>query len=65
MVLDTSAIIASITNESDSSAIRRMLDADSLLISSVAVLETRIVFFARLAVNASKSLQVRHGSHPT
>jgi ribonuclease VapC len=29
-----------------------MLDAESLLISSVAVLETRIVLFARLGVNA-------------
>ena len=29
-----------------------MLDADSLLISSVAVLETRIALFARLGVNA-------------
>jgi len=40
MVLDTSAIIATITNEQDSSRFRAaMLDAESLLISSVAVLE--------------------------
>ncbi|CAN7732547.1 type II toxin-antitoxin system VapC family toxin [Bradyrhizobium sp. LjRoot220] len=53
MVLDTSAIIATITNEQDSSRFRAaMLDADSLLISSVAVLETRIVLFARLGPDA-------------
>jgi ribonuclease VapC len=53
MVLDTSAIIASITNEPDSSRYQAaMLGAESLLISSVAVLETRIVLFARLGVNA-------------
>lgn len=49
MVLDTSAIIATITSEPDSSRFRAaMLAAESLLISSVAVLETRIVLFARL-----------------
>jgi ribonuclease VapC len=53
MVLDTSAIIAAITNEEDSSRFRAaMLDAESLLISSVAVLETRIVLFARLGQDA-------------
>jgi ribonuclease VapC len=53
MVLDTSAIIATITNEPDSTRYQAaMLDAESLLISSVAVLETRIVLFARLGVNA-------------
>jgi ribonuclease VapC len=53
MVLDTSAIIATITNEPDSSRYQAaMLDAESLLISSVAVLETRIVLFARLGVDA-------------
>ena len=53
MVLDTSAIIASITNELDSSRFRAaMLGADSLLISSVAVLETRIVLLARLGSDA-------------
>jgi uncharacterized protein with PIN domain len=41
MVLDTSAIIATITNEPDSTRYQAaMLDAESLLISSVAVLET-------------------------
>ncbi len=49
MVLDTSAIIASIMNEPDSSRFREaMLGAESLLISSVAVLETQIVLQARL-----------------
>src|SRR6266852_5093146 len=53
MVLDTSAIIASITNEQDSARFRAaMLGAESLLISSVAVLETRIVLFARLGLDA-------------
>ena len=49
MVLDTSAIIATITNEPDGSRYRSaMLGAESLLISAVAVLETKIVLFARL-----------------
>src|SRR6266699_2172172 len=53
MVLDTSAIIATITNEPDSSRYQAaMHDAESLLISSVAVLETRIVLFARLGADA-------------
>jgi hypothetical protein len=53
MVLDTSAIIATITNEQDSSQFRAaMLGAESLLISSVAVLETKIVLFARLGLDA-------------
>jgi uncharacterized protein with PIN domain len=48
MVLDTSAVIAAITNVQDSSRFRAaMLGAESLLISSVAVLETKIVLFAR------------------
>lgn len=53
MVLDTSAIIAAIANEQDSSRFRAaMRGADSLLISSVAALETRIVLFARLGPDA-------------
>src|SRR5579859_4776902 len=53
MVLDTSAIIAAITNEQDSSRFRAaMLSAESLLMSSVAVLETRIVLFGRLGRDA-------------
>ena len=53
MVLDTSAIIATITNEPDNSRFRAaMLGAESLLMSSVAVLETRIVLFARLGPDA-------------
>ena len=54
MVPDTSAIIAAITNEGDSSRFRAaMLGAESLLISSVAVLETRLVLFARLGLDAA------------
>jgi ribonuclease VapC len=53
MVLDTSAIIATITDEPDSSRYRAaMLGAESLLISSIAVLETKIVLFARLGPDA-------------
>jgi ribonuclease VapC len=53
MVLDTSAIVAAIANEPDSSQYQAaMLGADSLLISSVAVLETKIVLFARLGAHA-------------
>jgi ribonuclease VapC len=54
MVLDTSAIIATLTNEPDSSRFRAaMLAAETLLISSVTVLETRIVLFARLGPDAT------------
>src|SRR5438874_8511585 len=53
MVLDTSAIIATIANEQDSARFRTaMLGAENLLISSVAVLETKIVLFARLGLDA-------------
>ena len=53
MVLDTSAIIAAITNEQDSRHFRAaMADAESLLISSVAVLETKMVLFARLGLES-------------
>ena len=53
MVLDTSAIIAAIANESDGSRYRTaMFGADSLLISAVTVLETKVVLFARLGSEA-------------
>ena len=53
MVLDTSAIIAAIANEPDSARYRQaMRAADSLVISSVTVLETRIVLLARLGMDA-------------
>ena len=53
MVLDTSAIIATITHEQDSPRFRAaMLGAESLLMSSVAVLETKVVLFARLGLDA-------------
>jgi ribonuclease VapC len=53
MVLDTSAIIATITTEPDSSRFQAAIrSAESLMISSVAVLETRIVLFARLGPDA-------------
>jgi len=53
MVLDTFAIIATIRDEQDSSHFRAaMLGAESLLISSIAVLETKIVLFACLGLDA-------------
>ena len=53
MVLDTSAIIATIANEVDGSRYRAaMLNADSLLISTVAVMETKIVLLSRLGAEA-------------
>ncbi|MGR4929158.1 MULTISPECIES: type II toxin-antitoxin system VapC family toxin [unclassified Bradyrhizobium] len=42
MVLDTSAIVATVTNEPDGQRYRKaMLDAASLSMSAVAILETR------------------------
>jgi ribonuclease VapC len=53
MVLDTSAIIATITNEIDGDRYRTaMLGADNLSISAVAVLETKVVLLARLGAEA-------------
>ena len=53
MVLDTSAVIATITNEQDSSRFRAaMLGAKSLMMASVAALDTRIVHFSRLGPDA-------------
>jgi ribonuclease VapC len=53
MVLDTSAIVAAIANEPDGSRFRNaMLEAGSLLISSVTVLETRVVLHARQGAEA-------------
>jgi ribonuclease VapC len=53
MVLDTSAIIAAITNEQDVPRFREaMLNSETLLMSSVTALETRIVLFARLGPDA-------------
>ena len=53
MVLDTSAIIATVTNEPDGQHYRTaMLNADSLSMSAVAVLETRIVLSARFGAAA-------------
>jgi ribonuclease VapC len=48
MVLDTSAIVAAIANEPDGERYQNaMLDAASLSISAVIVLETRIVLHSR------------------
>jgi ribonuclease VapC len=65
MALDTSAVIATITNEQDSPLFREaMLGAENLSISSVAVLETKLVLFARLgpaAVNLFDELIEKAG----
>lgn len=48
MILDTSAIIAALANEQDGVRFRSaMLGAASLAISSITVLETRIVLYSR------------------
>jgi ribonuclease VapC len=53
MVLDTSAIIAAIANEPDGRRYRTAMDeADSLLISTVTLFETKVVLFARLGSQA-------------
>lgn len=53
MILDTSAIIASVTNEPDGECYRAaMLNADNLSMSSVAVLEAKIVLSARFGAAA-------------
>ena len=52
-VVDTSAIIATIANEDDCTRFRQaMREAESLEISSVTVLETRIVLLSRLGMGA-------------
>lgn len=53
MVIDTSAIFAAIANETDGEFYRKAIKAaPSRLISSVTLLETRIVLFARLGSDA-------------
>lgn len=53
MILDTSAIIAAITREPDGPEFRKaMFNAPSLAISSVTVLETRIVLYSRHGAEA-------------
>jgi ribonuclease VapC len=53
MILDTSAIVAAITGESDGPEFREaMLDAPSLTTSSMRVLETRIVLYSRHGAEA-------------
>ncbi|HEY1931793.1 MAG TPA: type II toxin-antitoxin system VapC family toxin [Acetobacteraceae bacterium] len=56
MILDTSAIVAAIANEPDGSRIQNaMLSATSLAISSVTVLETRIVLHSRYGGEAVRA----------
>ncbi|WP_247558050.1 type II toxin-antitoxin system VapC family toxin [Bradyrhizobium sp. 138] len=53
MVLDTSAIVATVTNEPDGHRYRTaMLEADSLSMPAVAVLETKIVLSSRFGASA-------------
>jgi ribonuclease VapC len=56
MILDTSAIVAAVTNEPDEGRFREaMLGAASLSISSVTVLETRIVLLSRQGAEAVRA----------
>ena len=53
MVIDTSAIIAAVTDEPDNSIYRSAIkSAPSRLISAVTLLETEIVIYARYGSNA-------------
>ncbi len=53
MILDTSAIVATIANEPDAMRFQNaMLDATALVISAVTVLECRIVLQSRHGVAA-------------
>jgi ribonuclease VapC len=53
MILDTSAIIAAIIREPDGPRFQRaMLDAPSVAISSVTILETKIVLYSRHGAQA-------------
>jgi uncharacterized protein with PIN domain len=53
MVVDTSAIVATIAKEQDSSSYQAaLLGAGTVLMSSVAVLEARIVLFRRFGPGA-------------
>jgi len=57
MVIDTSAIVASIAGEPDSRSYRDAIKhAEVRLISAVTLLETRIVLFARLGPGAEPAL---------
>jgi ribonuclease VapC len=53
VILDTSAIIAAVANEPDGLRFREaILDADSLAMSSIIVLESRIVLQSRFGAEA-------------
>jgi ribonuclease VapC len=57
MVIDTSAIFAAIANETDSVKYRTaILSAPFRLISSVTLLETRLILFSRIGSNAIDTL---------
>jgi ribonuclease VapC len=57
MVIDTSAIFAAIAGESDSALYRAAIKTASIrLISSVTLLETRIVLFSRIGPGAVATL---------
>jgi ribonuclease VapC len=53
MIVDTSALVATVANEPDCARFRNaMLAADSLAMSSITVLESRIVLYARYGADA-------------
>jgi len=57
MVIDTSAIFAAIADESDSAVYRTSMKTASIrLMSSVTLLETRIVLFSRIGPEAVATL---------
>lgn len=59
MILDTSAVIATVANEPDSLGYREaMLNAVSVAVSSVTVLETRIVLYSRFGPEAVREFDI-------
>ncbi len=58
MILDTSAIVAAIAEEPDASRFQNaMLSAHALAVSSVTVLESRIVLHARFGARALEAFE--------
>jgi ribonuclease VapC len=59
MVVDTSAIVASVANEADCTRFRdAMRGAPLLAMSSVSVLETRVVLYSRYGAEAVRAFDV-------
>jgi ribonuclease VapC len=59
MVVDTSAIVASVANEADCTRFQdAMRGAPLLAMSSVSVLETRVVFYSRYGAQAVRAFDL-------